>query len=64
MTDIIKWGRSDDGFIESKCGNYAIFPEFWGCVSAQNYKLQVKKEGVFVTLPVIFNTQKEAKEAI
>jgi hypothetical protein len=35
----IKWGRSDEGFVESKCGRFEISPEYWGCVQPQSYTL-------------------------
>ena len=35
----IKWTRSEDGYTESKCGRFAIHPEFYGTTRAQSYGL-------------------------
>jgi len=55
----IQWNRSEDGYVESKCGMWKITPLYWGCVRPQNYQLWLgsKKCGGF------HETQTEAKKA-
>ena len=56
---MIKWGKSVDGFVESKCGRFSISPEYWGRVNPQSYTLfdrKTKKEYKLI------DTQKLAKK--
>lgn len=50
----VKWNRSEDGYVTSKCGRFHIDPLFMGCTTAQAYHLN----GVGY-----YNTQREAKVA-
>ena len=61
MTDRnqVSWGKSDEGFVESKCGTFSIEPQYWGSVAPRNYIL--KKNGVRVG--GMFDTQRDAKLA-
>ena len=56
----IKWGRSDEGFVESKCGRWHITPLYWGCTRPQAYALRdaktKKKIGAW------YETQWDAKQ--
>lgn len=42
---MVKWNRSNEGFVESKCGRFTISPEYWGRESAQSYELKEKQTG-------------------
>jgi hypothetical protein len=53
---VVKWGRSEDGYVRSKCGRWQITPLFWGCVRPQQY--QLKKDGELVGT---FPAQRDAK---
>ena len=37
---MVKWYRSKEGFVESKCGRFSISPEYWGRETAQSYELK------------------------
>lgn len=39
MTRKVKWGRSEEGYVESKCGRFDIVPLYMGRCSAQAYNL-------------------------
>lgn len=52
----IKWGKSKDGYIKSKCGWFEIEPQHWGCVSARNYVLK------YMSKAYKADTQREAKQ--
>ncbi len=62
---MVYWGKSKDGHIESKCGEYTISPLYWGCCTAQGYELtvvnSVNSRGVKVRTTFNFDTQSEAK---
>lgn len=36
---MIRWKRSQEGFVESHCGRWKITPEYWGCVKPQAFTL-------------------------
>jgi len=61
----IKWGKSSDGNVYSKCGEYQISPLYWGSCSAQGYELTVvnnrNDSGVKERLVFNCDTQAEAK---
>ena len=58
----IKWGRSDDGFVDSKCGRFFIVPKFWSCVKPQDFDIEYKgPDGIKKTIGNR-DTQREAKE--
>jgi len=52
----IRWNKSDDGFISSKCGKYEIRPNFWGRCNPLNYTLYRGTEKLTTE-----ETQKECK---
>ena len=62
QTQTIKWNRSENGFVTSKCGRFSVDPLFMGCETAQAYE-------VFDCSPTgkriarFLNTQREAKQA-
>lgn len=62
---MINWGRSEDGHVYSKCGEYAISPVYWGCCSAQGYELVVVNarddNGTRIRVSFGCDTQAEAK---
>ena len=35
----VKWHRSAEGFVESKCGRFRIAPKFQGCTTPKSYEL-------------------------
>jgi hypothetical protein len=50
---LVKWGRSVEGTVASKCGRFLVEPLFLGRTTAQAYKLN--GEGCY-------STQRQAKE--
>lgn len=54
----IRWKRSNDGFVESHCGEWSIVPMYWGCVNPQVYNLLRRGEVV----SGMCGTQRDAKE--
>lgn len=57
---MIKWGRSDDGFIDSKCGQFRLVPKWWGRVNPQEYVVEHQEDDKWVRI-ASGDTQKEAK---
>ena len=57
--DMIKWGRSQEGYVTSKCGRFEISPKFWGNANPTGYELTFcsQKIGDFE-----YETQAQAKE--
>ena len=55
---MLKWKRSDDGFVDSKCGRFQIVPRWWGRVAPQEYILEDKGKQVGS-----YDTQRAAKNA-
>jgi hypothetical protein len=55
---LIRWYRSDSGYVDSHCANWRIEPEYWGCTSPQGYRLVG-----YSTLRGRYDTQREAKDA-
>lgn len=58
----VRWGRSEDGFTDSKCGRFSINPLWGGCANPQWYELKdkqdnPKKRGNW------HDTQRDAKQA-
>ncbi len=41
----VKWKRSVEGFVESHCGRFNIYPEYQGTCSAQAYRLRDNETG-------------------
>jgi hypothetical protein len=39
MTTKVKWGPSDEGYVDSHCGRFWIVPLFEGTTRAQSYQL-------------------------
>lgn len=62
----IKWNRSEEGSVSSKCGRYDIEPIFMGRTTAQAFHLYhytVVGDGkTREKLAMYCNTQREAKE--
>jgi len=60
-TKRVKWGRSEDGYVESKDGKWKISPRFMGRTTAQDFELEMKTNGKW---KVVYNasSQKDAKE--
>lgn len=54
----IRWKRSQDGFVESRCGRWQITPEYWSCTEPQAFTLH--RDGKIVTRGC--ETQREAKD--
>lgn len=40
----VKWGRSEEGYVFSKCGRYIIDPVFWGRERPHSYRLSFGKQ--------------------
>lgn len=61
----IKWNRSEDYMIESKCGRYAVVPLWNSSVKPFGYKARhYPSDGrPAETIPSFCGTQKEAKQA-
>lgn len=55
---MIRWKRSEEGFVESHDGEWQITPEYWSCVSPQAYTLS--RKGNIVSRGC--STQRDAKE--
>ena len=53
----VKWNRSEDGFVNSKCGDYRIVPKWWGRVQPQEFVLEFMGKRICSR-----DTQREAKE--
>ena len=56
----VEWGRSEDGYVESKCGRFHISPLFIGRTTAQGYKVDDTETGNSYGGPDF--TQKMCKE--
>lgn len=56
----VQWGRSEDGFVKSKCGRFRIIPEFWGRVQPQVYRIEDEQRGGLGM--ATFETQKKCKD--
>jgi hypothetical protein len=41
----IKWGKSEEGYVESKCGRWRIVPLYCGTTSPQMYEIIDDDEG-------------------
>lgn len=41
----VKWGKSEMGYVHSKCGRFRIIPEYWGRVNPQVYRVEDKQPG-------------------
>ena len=62
MSKPIKWGRSDDGYVDSKCGQFRLVPKWWGRVNPQEYVVEHQNsrgEWIRVTAG---DSQREAKK--
>lgn len=57
-TKAIKWGRSEDGYVDSKCRRYKIKPLYFGCVKPQWFEARYYAE----VISRWCSTQREAKE--
>lgn len=55
----VKWKKSEGNFVESSCGRFLIFPEYWGRCKPQGYKLKDKKSGY---ISYLHKTQKNCKD--
>lgn len=55
---MIRWKRSQDGFVESHCGRWQITPEYWSCTEPQAFTLH--HNGKIVTRGC--ETQRDAKD--
>ena len=56
----IKWGRSEDGFVTSKCGRYRIVPQFAGRVQPIWYQVEDRNPCGYGMATL--GTQKECKD--
>lgn len=59
----VKWGRSEDGYVDSKDGNWRISPLFMGSTTAQEFELEQKIGNKWKTV-YHGSTQKDAKEYV
>ena len=41
----IRWARSEEGHVASKCGRFHIHPEYHGTTSPQGYRCHDEKTG-------------------
>jgi hypothetical protein len=55
----IRWGRSEEGYVESKCGRFTISPLYWGHTRPQSYELRDTKTG---RVNMYLDTQADAKD--
>ena len=55
---VIRWKRSQEGFVESRCGRWKITPEYWSCVDPQAFTLS--RDGEIVARHC--STQRDAKD--
>lgn len=55
---MIRWKRSEDGFVESHDGEWQITPEYWSCVRPQAFTLHRNNKIVSRGC----STQKDAKQ--
>jgi len=60
MSKSIKWGRSEDGYVDSKCGLFRIVPKWWGRVSPQEYVVEHRVEETWTRIESA-DTQRDAK---
>ena len=56
----VRWGRSRDGYVASKCGRYKIKPEFCGRVTPLWYNVEDTRPGGHGMATL--GTQKECKD--
>lgn len=54
----IQWKRSNDGFVDSKCGKWVIVPLYCGSTRAQFFELKHERK----TITRMASSQREAKE--
>lgn len=54
----VQWKRSQDGFVESRCGRWKITPEYWSCTDPQAFTLH--RDGKIVARHC--ETQRDAKD--
>lgn len=59
----IRWGKSKEGFIKSKCGRFHISPRYWGHVKPQCYALDYTPADKKFNMGSTYNNQKDAKKA-
>ncbi len=59
---LIKWGRSEYGHVDSKCGRFVICPNYCGSTRPQDYNVWDRKRGVFVSN--MAQTISEAKDDV
>jgi len=60
MKHKIKWGRSKDGFVDSKGKRFGIQPVLLGCASCQAYELFDFQE--HKQIDGLYKTQRQAKQ--
>ena len=60
---MVKWGRSEEGFVLSKCGTFEIEPLFWGSTKPQGYRLWDNERPVGQRMQAVTNNQAAAKHA-
>lgn len=60
MAKKVKWGRSEDGYVESICGRYKITPQFCGRALPIWYEVEDTGPDPYVGT-AIFETQKACK---
>ena len=58
MQDQIKWGKSESGWVDSKCGRFAISPVFRGREKPDGYRVRDRMSGCDIER----DTQRDAKE--
>lgn len=61
-TTLIKWGRSEDGFVDSKCGRFSIVPNYCGTTRPQDYNVRDKDRKIIISH--MAQTISEAKEDV
>ncbi len=58
----VKWERPSEGYVDSKCGRFAIVPNYCGATRPQDYNAWDWKRRVRVSL--MAQTISEAKEDV
>ena len=63
MSETIRWGRSNEGNVDSKCGGWGIAANYCGTCRPQDYNLWDYRDGPggAVRRGVMIATQAEAK---
>lgn len=61
---MIRWKRSEEGFVESHDGEWQITPEYWSCVRPQAFTLWRRlPDGTRKKVSFGCSTQRDAKQS-